>query len=138
MKINLLLRLVLISLTPLVLAALGVLLVGNWTVVAVLAMLGTALAAWMIQRSVIVPQATANRTKQLLQRRLSLLQAVLDNAPVTMAIKDTQGRYLLANAGYARQFGCKCLAARMTSLPDRTRHGACKPATAWSCKAVKP
>ncbi len=105
MKINLLLRLVLISLTPLVLAALGVLLVGNWTVVAVLAMLGTALAAWMIQRSVIVPQATANRTKQLLQRRLSLLQAVLDNAPVTMAIKDTQGRYLLANAGYARQFG---------------------------------
>jgi hypothetical protein len=63
----------------------------SWAGAAALAGLGLILAAWLYQRTIIAPWTAAAHAESLMRRRLALLQAVTDNAPVTMAIKDTQG-----------------------------------------------
>ena len=122
-----LLRLVLIGLIPLLLAVPGLWLLDSWAGAAALAGLGLILAAWLYQRTIIAPWTAAAHAESLMRRRLALLQAVTDNAPMTMAIKDTLGNYLLANAAYARQFGLSeaHMLGRDDDLiapPDAARH----------------
>ena len=98
-------RLLLIGLTPLVLAALGMVFSGHWAVLLALVGIGIVLASAMYRFAVIRPmRAAADASLKLLQRQ-TLLQAVLDNAPMAIAIKDVDGHYLISNAGHQRQYG---------------------------------
>lgn len=92
----LLLRLVLIGLTPLALVCAGWLLDAPAAALLALAVGATALTAWLFQRTLRADPA---------HQQAALLRALLEDAPVAIAIKDRQGRYLLANAALRRPYG---------------------------------
>lgn len=102
---SLLLRMVLIGLTPLFLAGLGIFFSASWGVLLGLTLIGIGLTVWMYQHGIIRHMHLSDQAGENLQHQQSLLQAAVDNAPLMIGIKDADGRYQMINREYERQFG---------------------------------
>lgn len=99
---TLLLRLAFITLMAASLATGGGWLGAGWIVGAVLALAGAGLAQWLYHQGVTRPLRVAGSRIAALEQRNALAQAFMDNAPVVIAAKDKEGRYLTANAEFER------------------------------------
>lgn len=99
---SLLLRLAWTGLMSLASAALGWWLAGQWLASVAMGALGAALAHWLYHQGVVRPLRRLAAQAQSMQSRHDLVQSVIDHAPVLVAIKDMDGRYLMANAEFER------------------------------------
>ena len=89
----------------LALTAVGGWLGATWGALALLAALGASGGYWLGYVSMVRPvrKLTAKLHTQIEQSRL--VQSFMDNAPVVIAVKDKDGRYLAGNAAFERTHG---------------------------------
>lgn len=101
----LVLRLVLTAALSLALILLSLQWGAPWWLGGALALAGVAVAHWLYLQAVVQPLQRANHAYQHMRERLMLVQSFMDHAPVVIAVKDTDSRYLTANAQFERLHG---------------------------------
>lgn len=117
---TLLLRWVFTTFVAVSLVAGSVLLGAGWIIGAALGLAGAGLAQWLFHLGVTRPLRIARSRMAALEQKNALAQAFMDNAPVVIAAKDKEGRYLTANAEFERvhRVGIAQLRGRLDSELD--------------------
>lgn len=100
--VTLLVHWVLTAATSLALACVGLMLGAPGVAVGILAALGAAGAYWLGYAGLVRPMRSLNAQLQTHKAQGILVQSFLDSAPMVIAAKDKDGRYLSANAEFER------------------------------------